>query len=280
MTYSVGPVEVERVVELESWRFAPADMFPAVTPELYAGDSLDFTIATYVVRTPDLTMLVDAGNGNDKHRPVLTAHDGFHTDYLDRLATVVEPEDVDVVVCTHLHPDHCGGLTRLVDASWVPVFPRARHLVPREELAWLQSLVATADVDGPVADLARTYEDSVRPVLDAGLIDEVDLPVDLGHGVTVRAAPGHTAGHVVVELSHGDEFAVVCGDLLHHPFQMADLALAHSGDFDPDRAHQTRRQLVEKLADSGGLLLPCHFGPGHVTRTTAGFAWQPLRRGR
>ena len=136
-------------------------MFPAAPRELFAGETLDFAIATYLVRTPDLTMLVDAGNGNDKHRPALTAHDGFSTDYLDRLATVIDPGDIDIVVCTHLHPDHCGGLTRLLDDRWTPNFPNARHLVPRQEPAWLQELR-----DSPIPDGVTEFP-RVTPCLRA-----------------------------------------------------------------------------------------------------------------
>lgn len=276
MSYTVGAITIERINELDSWPLAAAEMFPAITPDLYPGEVLDLTIATYLVRTPGLTMLVDAGNGNHKHRPVLTDHDGFNTDYLARLSAVVDPGDVDVVVCTHLHPDHCGGLTRLVDDEWVPNFPNARHLVSGVELAWMQALRRSGVSEGPEADIARTYDDSVRPVLEAGLIEIVDVPADLGHGVTISQAAGHTSGHVVVELHQGDEFAIVSGDVVHHPLQFADLSLAQSGDADPAQAHRSRREVVEKLAVTGGLLLPSHFHPGRIARAGAGYSWLPL----
>ncbi|MCF7547892.1 MBL fold metallo-hydrolase [Pseudonocardia sp. WMMC193] len=259
MSLSLGTLTVDRVVELEHWPFAPEELFPGLDP----CGRLDLQIATYLVRTSDVTVLVDAGNGNDKHRPVLAAHADFRTDYLDRLTALVPPESVDVVVCTHLHPDHCGGLTRLVDGEWVPVFPRARHLLAAADLDWLAGLAA-GPADGVLADLARTYADSVAPVVDAGLVSAVEAPHEVVPGITLRPLPGHTAGHLVVDL---DGAAVISGDAIHHPLQFDDLDLSQAGDADPVLAARSRHQLCTRLADDGGLLLPAHFSPGRLTRS-------------
>lgn len=278
MTWSFGDVTVERVVELDHWEFPASAMFPDVTRALWPHDTVDFSIAAYVVRAPGVTILVDAGNGDGKQRPVLAAHHDFHAGFLDRLAATVPPEEVDIVVCSHLHPDHAGGLTHLIDGRWVPSFPHARHLVPAAELAWVQQLAEQEwPDDRPEADLARTYRDSVEPVLAASLIDVVEVPTVVAPGVTVSPAPGHTAGHVVVEIDVGDEHAVISGDAIHHPFQFADLGVAHAGDADPDAARRSRRDLVERLVARRSLLLPAHFPPGRVVEDSdGGHRYEPV----
>src|SRR4051812_41748419 len=149
MATAFGAVRIDRVAELDSWPFPTTEMFPARP----SRETIDLTITTHVLRSPDGVVLVDTGNGNDKERPALRAHHRFATDYLDRLAAVgVTPDDVDVVVLTHLHPDHCGGSTRLVDGRWVPTFPRARHLVARTEFAWLEALHDQGPTESVAAD--------------------------------------------------------------------------------------------------------------------------------
>lgn len=279
MTITLGPIRIERVTELDHWPFPPAALFPAVTPRhLCCGDGdLDLSITTHVVRTPDAVVLVDSGNGNAKQRPTLPPHHMFATDYLDRLAaTGIHPEDVDVVVSTHLHPDHCGGNTRLVDEKWVPTFPRARYLFSRTEYAWLESVHAAAPVEGPGAALAATFADSVLPIVDAGLADLVDVPGTVVEGVELVALPGHTAGHLVAEITGGGATALVTGDVLHHPLQFTDLTLAQAGDADPHLAARSRRTLCDRAADAGAVVLPAHFGGpdgGRITRAGGGFRY-------
>ncbi|MEJ7649627.1 MAG: MBL fold metallo-hydrolase [Nakamurella sp.] len=117
MTFSLdlADVRIDQVTEVDRWPFPPAELFPGVAVQApdVGEDELVLAIHTYVVRHGDLTVLIDAGNGNAKQRPVLLAHHEFATDYLTRLAAVgVRPEDIDVVVATRLHPDHAGGSDR------------------------------------------------------------------------------------------------------------------------------------------------------------------------
>jgi len=276
MTTAFGAIRIDRVAELDSWPFPTAEMFPA----LESCETIDLTITTHVLHSPDGVVLVDTGNGNDKERPTLRAHHRFATDYLDRLAAVgVTPEDVDIVVLTHLHPDHCGGSTRLVDGRWVPTFPRARHLVARAEYAWLEALHDQRPTGGVPADLASTFADSVLPVVEAGLLDLVDLPRTILDGIALHQAAGHTAGHLVVEVTGGGRTALVTGDVLHHPLQFGDLALAQSGDADPAAAARTRRALCERAAATGARLMPAHFGGpegGHVRRTGTSYRFEQV----
>ncbi len=286
-TLSVGPVRITRITEVDRWPFPPTEMFPdlgaddldllAATGQGYDGDTGELVLAIhqYLVTWPGTTLLVDTGNGNDKRRPTLTAHHMFSTDWLNRLAAAgATPAQVDLVVNTHLHPDHCGWNTRLVGGQWVPTFPNARYLLPAADLAWFDTL-RPQTADNPVlADLVDAFDDSVRPVLDAGLADPFTGPIELADltdpaapgtrvTVTLTPAPGHTAGAVTVDIVRtgpdGTSGAVISGDVIHHPIQLARPGLRQFGDADPDLALATRMELLDRSRRQDLTLLTAHF---------------------
>ncbi|MGH4033314.1 MBL fold metallo-hydrolase [Actinomycetota bacterium Odt1-20B] len=289
-TLSLGPARIDRITELDRWPFAPRDLFPDITdehltaaaalgPRLVDPDTgeLILGIHTYLIRTPTLTMLADSGNGNDKHRPALLAHHQFHTDYLNNLtAAGVTESNVDIVVSTHLHPDHCGWNTRLAKDRWHPTFPNATYLFAREEFDAHKANHTSQPTDPILADLARTFEDSVQPVLTSGQARIVDLPhtvlAEDDLAIRLLPSPGHTPGHLIVELTSGQHRAVITGDVIHHPFQFDDLDLPQGGDQAPPQAAATRRWLCETYADTNTLILTAHFpNPGHITATPTGY---------
>lgn len=295
-TIHCGSIAVTQVTELAGWRFPANRLYPDLSAEAFdravedwgerladpATKELMLDINCFVVRTPDSVILVDAGNGNDKHRPVTTPHHMFHTDFLDRLRKAgVEREDVGVVVATHLHQDHCGWQTMLVDGEWVPTFPNARHLYSRRELHHTANFGRTAPVGSVEYDFYRTFEDTILPVLLAGLgallTDDHVLFDDGRTRLWVREVAGHTPGHLLVHLESGDEHLVFSGDAIHHPLQLADLDLPQVGDVDRALAARVRRELVQTCLERDTLLLTAHFpGPGRVVRTASdrlGFVW-------
>jgi glyoxylase-like metal-dependent hydrolase (beta-lactamase superfamily II) len=210
------------------------------------------SIHTFVVQTPDLTALVDTCVGNDKDRGGRAPFHMMRTTFLDDLrAAGFPPESIDVVVCTHLHVDHVGWNTRLDGGRWVPTFPRARHLFARPEWTHWSS-----ERD---PDTQRIMADSITPVLDAGLADLVDMDHRLSDEIWLEPTPGHTPGHVSVRLRSGDGEAVVTGDLMHHPIQMAEPQWATPFDTDPEQARKTRRVFCERYADSAMTVLGTHF---------------------
>ncbi|WP_433153035.1 MBL fold metallo-hydrolase [Actinomadura nitritigenes] len=282
-TITVGGATITQITEVARWPFPPRDMFPAVTAEDVARTAEEFgpgsvdaatgdlvlAIHAYLVRLGGTTVVVDAGNGNHKERPNLLPHHRFDTDFLDRFAlTGTAVEDVDIVVSTHLHPDHCGWNTRLDGDRWRPTFTEATYVFGRAELENTQALAASAPAEGAVADLARTYDDSVRPVLESSrweVADDGHLLAE--HGDTrlmLRAAPGHTGGHVVVEIQSPDGGAVLSGDVVHHPVQLLNPELTQAGDADPALARRTRDALLERCAREGLLMLPTHFPADHA----------------
>ena len=214
---------------------------------------LDFH--TYVVRTPRHVILVDTCIGDDKERG---GHKFFHrlkTPWLANLrAAGLAPEQVDYVMCTHMHADHVGWNTRLVDGRWVPTFPNAKYLFARTEFEHRQRNHEAAAGAGYGA-----YADSILPVVESGQAVIVDDGHELDGHLRVEPAPGHTPGNVVIELRSRGEQAVFCGDVLHHPIQVSHPEW--SAIFCEDRVQSaaTRRRFVAAHADTGTIVLPAHF---------------------
>lgn len=210
------------------------------------------SIHTFVVQAPGLTALVDTCVGNDKDRGGRAPFHMLRTTFLgDLKAAGFPPEAIDVVVCTHLHVDHVGWNTRLDGGLWVPTFPRARHLFARREWEhW------SREHD---EDTRRIMSDSVTPVLDAGLADLVDVDHRISDAIWLEPTPGHTPGHVSVRLRGDDAEAVITGDLMHHPIQMAEPDWATPFDTDAEQARKTRRSFCERYADTTITVLGTHF---------------------
>jgi glyoxylase-like metal-dependent hydrolase (beta-lactamase superfamily II) len=234
-------------------------------------------IQAWIVRVDGKIVVVDPCNGNDRARMPMAAFDRLSTNFLERFrATGTDPADVDYVFCTHLHCDHCGWNTRLQNGKWVPTFPNARYLFVRNEYDhW------NPDKPGHVANafLDETFEDSVRPIMQAGLADLVSERHRISPSLHVEPAPGHTVAHSLLHLASAGHEAYFVGDAFHHPIQVVrpDLDLFHSEDAPLARA--TRERILSRLAEGGGLLIPAHFPApyaGRVERTPQGYRFVPL----
>ncbi|UXY32126.1 MBL fold metallo-hydrolase [Streptomyces sp. HUAS TT20] len=273
--WNVGDAVVHRVDELILPPETGPWLIPAATPDLVTQipwltpdfadrqGALHLAVHSFAVETGGLRVLVDTGIGNGKSRSN-PAWDNLDTPYLDRLtAAGFPPESVDVVILTHLHTDHVGWNTRPTGrGGWEPTFPRARYLVSRAEADYWSS----ADIDD---SRRQMLSDSVDPVRDSGRLELIDVPADganVAPGLRLLPTPGHTPGQVAVHLRSAGHSAVITGDCIHHPVQMARPALCSSVDVDPEQAARTRRGLLARLADSDTLLLGSHFAP-----PTAGF---------
>lgn len=282
-TRRLGNLELMRAVEMVM-PFDRAAFFPDTTVEDWLPhrdwlapqawdphtDELHFAMQSYVVRTRHSTILVDGCVGNDKdrpHRPLW--HQRTDPGYLQALAAHdLAPEDIDYVMCTHLHTDHVGWNTRLENGRWVPTFPNARYIFSRAEFeAW------DADCD---PKFTRThFEDSVLPVVAAGRADLVDNDFALDDEVWLEPTPGHTPHHMAIHLASRGEQAVLCGDLMHSPVQLAEPDWHPWPDFDPDMAARTRRAFLERYCETGVLVCTAHFPlPSAGTIERAGDVWR------
>ena len=215
--------------------------------------------------------MVDACGGNDKER----ARPHFHRrswPWLETLRSAgVAPEDIDVVLCTHLHVDHVGWNTRLENGRWVPTFPNARYLIAQREWDYWRAA-------GPAALAAPGdyITDSVLPIFKAGQADLIGDEHMLASDIALEPAPGHTPGLTLVRLGGGRQEAILCSDLMHHPLQVRYPAWSTRFCTDPDQARRTRVEFFKKHADSGRLVFPTHFPRptgGTIARDGAGYGF-------
>lgn len=271
-TITLGDVTVTRVQEWEGLFAPPEVLIPDSDPALWAANRswldpahwdaganmVHAALQTWVLRSAGKTILVDTGAGNGKPRPNIAVFSDLQSPYLDVLAAAgVRPEDVDVVVNTHVHIDHVGWNTVLRDGEWVPTFPYARYVM------------SAADVD--FWDPAHSYErrgeavnenmfaDSVAPVLRAGLVDQWEDSLVLDENLRLDLAPGHTPGLGVLTLASGTDRAVFVGDMLHSPVQVLDPDGNSCFCEDQAEAVRSRRRVLGWAADNTALVFPAHF---------------------
>ena len=227
-----------------------------------ASDSFVLSVQSYVVRAGGRTILIDTCVGNHKEGRRRDGWNGGNWPWLENLAaTGVQPEDVDAVVCTHLHVDHAGWNTRLVDGNWVPTFPNAEYLTIQAELDSVEKKRAA----GP-AQYQHLYADSILPVMESGQVVMVEPNHTLAPGVCLEPSPGHTAGHVSVRMTSGNEEAVAIGDMMHHPIQGTHPHWNSMACEDAEQARRTRIDFLERTADRDIAVLAAHFDPALVER--------------
>lgn len=222
-----------------------------------AAAQFQLSIHSWVLRVDGLNVLIDGCNGNHKPRAVPFANN-LQTDWLERLERLgLTPEDIHLVLCTHLHADHVGWNTRLIDGRWVPTFPNARYVFSRKEYEhWRE--------EGAEAFHREAFVDSVLPVIESGQADIVEsdhvVHRAVGDGVWLEDLAGHSPGLVAVHAQRGGGHAVFTGDCFHHPVQMVRPDLAFFADEDGPLAAKVRQRLLTQLADSATLVCPGHFG--------------------
>jgi len=264
MKWTIGDVTVTKIVELEM-AGGTGFLLPQATSEEilriawlrphFADDDgkLRLSIHSFVVETPDRRIVVDTCLGNDKLGRRIPHWNDRDGPFLADLADAGFPaESIDTVLCTHLHVDHVGWNTRLVDGKWVPTFPRARYLMGRSEYDHWRTVK-----DRP--DMANVLADSVRPIIDAGLATMVETNERISNEISLIPSLGHTPGHVSVMIQSNGEQALITGDFMHHPCQIAHPEWSTLVDTDPDQAIETRRRIFRRLAGTPVLIIGTHF---------------------
>ncbi|MFI1919400.1 MBL fold metallo-hydrolase [Nocardia sp. NPDC020380] len=266
-TWTVGEVTVHRIDEVPLPPATGAWLLPAATADVVKQQDWlfpDFADHEGVLQLDSHSfafvlggqrVLVDTGIGNGKERANPAWHN-LETDYLERLtAAGFSPDAVDLVILTHLHTDHVGWNTRELNGKWTPTFPNARYLTSRTE----REFWSAYDMDEARQQMFR---DSVTPVEQAGLLDLVDVPADgveIVPGLRLIPVPGHTPGHIAVQVTSQGKSALITGDCIHHPVQFAHPSIGSCVDIDPRQSEASRRALLASLADTGTLVLGTHF---------------------
>lgn len=270
-TLTVGKVKITKVAEIEALggtRF----ILPQATYQecqkiswlapAYANDEgkLRLTIKSLIVETPNRRIVVDTCLGNDKQGRSVPAWNNLHTDFLDRLtAAGYPPDSIDTVFCTHMHVDHVGWNTQLVDGKWAPTFKNARYVFVKPEYDhWLAG--------NGTHEQQNVIEDSVKPVAAAGLVELVPPDHKLTDELTLIPSFGHSPGHVCIHIKSDGEEGLISGDVAHSPCQMAHLDWSATVDSDPLQSAKTRREIFARFADTPTMIIGGHFDPGYLKR--------------
>ena len=285
--FSFGDISLTRIVEMELPMLEAKTFFPDwdeaaiaphadwMVPRHYRPDTgmVVLAIQAFLIRTPRHTILVDTCVGNHKPRNRESFNDAVFP-WMDRfLATGTSTDEIDFVLCTHLHVDHVGWNTKLEDGRWVPTFANAKYIFARTELDfWLQQSEQNL--------MTRTGDyvvDSVVPILEAKreLLVETDHQIE--DGITLQPLPGHTPGQVGVHIAAGGAEALLCGDLMHHMIQCHIPDWSTIACADQAAARTTRKAFLERYADTEVTILPSHFPnptAGHVIPQGDAFAFR------
>ena len=176
----------------------------------------------------------------------------------------VTPEDVDVVLHTHLHPDHVGWNM----SGDAPTFPNARYYVPQADWDFFSGALA-----------ANPQMEKVIPLKELGRLELYDGEITITSEVTTLPTPGHTMGHCSVLVNSGGEKVLIAGDLAHHPAQVDRPEWSAAADMDPNGASATRKKILDQLVEEGHVAAFCHFpgeGFGRIVESNGKRVFQAL----
>lgn len=239
-------------------------------------------VQAFVIETSDKKIMVDTCVGNEKNLEVMAHWHQQHYPFLERLAEAgYSPEDIDIVLCTHLHLDHIGWNTYKDGDVWKPTFPNAEYLFARVEY---EGFMAQKNAEPPslpnIAEdhpdyqaqmmdyqvgvvlkslAADNYVESIQPVFDAGLVTLVETDHQVCEQVSLLPTHGHSVGHVSILVQSADEKAVITGDAIHHPVQMAYPEISPVIDHDGKQAAATRKSLLDNATKDGTRVFGSHF---------------------
>jgi glyoxylase-like metal-dependent hydrolase (beta-lactamase superfamily II) len=271
MQWRVGKVKITKVVELEtigSTRFIlplasreEIQTLPWLIPHFATEEGrLKMSIHSLVVETPSRRIVVDTGLGNDKQGRNVPTWNDRKGPFLDTMtAAGFPPDSIDTVLCTHLHVDHVGWNTKLEDGKWVPTFAKARYVFGKTEYEyWREHSTAP--------DKAAVFNDSVKPIVDAGKAELIASDARLTDEITLIPTPGHSPGHMSILIRSDGEEGLLTGDVAHHPCQMAHLDWSSTADSDPKQSAATRQELFSRFADRPVLVIGGHYDAGHIKR--------------
>lgn len=272
LKWQIGDTKITQLLEVSDDSGA-VPVLPVATPDkldeiswlkpnfVSPAGNLILNIQMLIIETPTRKMVVDTCIGNDKNLN-MEGWANMQSPFLDNLKELGhDPDSIDTVICTHLHVDHVGWNTKKVAGKWVPTFPNARYVMVGKEYEFWRDLE-----EDPFGDV---FGESVAPIFDAGLADLVEPDHQVGEGVYFESTPGHTPGHVSVHIDSKDERAIISGDMMHHPCQIARPEWVTPFDADNDAAMATRKAFLERYADQPVLVFGTHFAnpvAGHIVR--------------
>jgi glyoxylase-like metal-dependent hydrolase (beta-lactamase superfamily II) len=303
-TYQIGSTSVVKIFELELSGFTATQLLPGFDPKLLqahpswvsnatydqATGRVPLSVHTWLVRHQGKVILVDVGAGNDKTRPTMKMLDHLHEPFLSRLeAAGVRPEDVDVILLTHIHADHVGWNTSLIGEVWEPTFPNATVIcsdlewrygaaLTQEDEAGIEAARAEAGLGEPIrVPVAGVFADSMAPLEAAGKVCRVKVGgAEVLPGIRFLPMPGHSIDHAAIEIVSDGKTALFGGDVLHHPLEIYEPELVSMFCEFPDAARRSRHSLLSRAAETEALYFSSHFpesSAGVIGQDSTGYIW-------
>lgn len=280
--WRVGNVEIARIVEVYGWEDDITMLLPDATPAFVQqfgwlrphfatpDGRMIISFQAFVLRSRGRTAMIDTCIGADRQRE-FDVFTNMQSTFLEDLAVAGFPaEQVTDVLCTHLHFDHVGWNTKKVGDRFVPTFPQARYLFGRKEWDHWKFLRETNGYHH-----MEHLTDAIDPVVEAGLVEFIDPDFRLTDEVSLVPTPGHTPGHVSVLIESQGQSAIITGDMMHNPIQIAVPGREGRFDMDKTRAARTREEFVQRFAGSPTLVIGSHFAEPTAGRIVAdGTAWK------
>jgi len=281
-------ITIHPVVEQQGAHFDALEFFPTLSKEVFeenrpwlqptfidpATGRLVLCVQGFLIKTQHQNILVDTCVGNHKPRPARPFWNMMRSDRFEKNlgAAGLTVNDIDYVMCTHLHVDHVGWNTRLDDGRWVPTFPEAKYVMADRELAhWTQK-----EKDDPAS--VPWITDSVLPIIEAKRAQIVTSDFALNDSVKFIRTPGHTIDHCSVLVGRPGHDALITGDMIHSPIQGKYPELGMRADYDSPQAGQTRREVFDRFRDEPTIMCITHFpspSTGRVRSWGDGYKFVP-----
>lgn len=202
--------------------------------------------------------VVDTCVGNEKEVLGVDGFNNLNLPFLEAMEQAgIDRNKVTDVICTHLHFDHVGWNTYKKEGKWLPTFPNAKYHFAKEEYDYWKNDGIKNHSLGPLENIS--FNESIDPIVEAGLVNFIEVNQNLGDGISVRSSPGHSKAHVNVHFNAGDTEFIIAGDMCHHPCQIAQTDWAAVIDYDQKESSETRRKILSELSGSETLVTCTHF---------------------
>lgn len=280
LKWTVGKVEITQIAEMEE-----NEIFSSFIPEAkreaikkinwlrpnFADErgELKSLVQSFLIKSSGKNILIDTCNGNGKSRPNVPQWGNLQTDYMQKFSKIgVNPEEIGYVACTHLHFDHVGWNTKKEGEKWRPTFLNAKYLFSKQEYDyWIKK------PEKEMIDDFNGIDDSITPIVEAGLAQLIDDNYQLDKNIKFFPTPGHTPHHISVEIESDGKKAIITGDVMHHPCQIAKPNWITGADTFPKQTVATRKKFLERVKDKDILIIGTHFAnpvAGKIVSTKEG----------
>ena len=288
--HKIGDAEITQIVELEFGGLVQG-LLPHATKEeiekiewigpfVKEDMSLHAISQSFFVKVNNRLLVLDTCIGNEKDIQEMAGWNNMNLPYLQAMEEAgIDRFKVTDVLCSHLHVDHVGWNTYKKDGKWLPTFPNAKyHFAQSEYDYWTKH-----QPENSFDELQKVvFQESVEPIVEAGLTNFVATDANLGDGMQLISTPGHTHSHVSLQITSGDKTFILGGDMSHHPVQIANTDWTLALDYNGEQSTATRNKLFSEIADTPTIFTCTHFSLpsfGHVTKDVNGkFAFKLIEK--